>query len=132
MDDAALVGIAQPVGDLVDDVQLPDHRERHVVSNQRAERVAIDVLHGDVQLPVVVADVVDRDDVGVLETARRLGLAHEAAAQVLAVDPEELERHVPIDDGVARQVQHTHAAFPEEAFDFVPADDGGHLAHERS
>ena len=72
---------------------------------------------------VVVADVVDGDDVGVLEPAGRLRLAHEAAAQVLAVDAQQLERDVAVEHGVAGQVQHAHAAFPEEALDLVPPDD---------
>jgi hypothetical protein len=132
VDDAALVGEPEPVGDLVGDIQLPDRRERRVVADQDSQGVAIDVLHGDVQLPVVVAHVVDRDDVGVLEPAGRLSFTNEAAAQVLAVDAEQLQGDVPVDDGVAGEVEHTHPALAEEAIHFESTDDRGHVAHERS
>ena len=129
VDDASLMREAETVGHFVDDVELADRRKRRIVSDQRRERVAIDVLHGDIELTVVVADVVDGDDVGVLEPAGRLSFTHEATAQVLAIDAQEFQRHVAVEHGVAGEVQHPHAPFPEESLDVVPPDARGDVVH---
>ncbi len=123
------MGVPQAIRDLVDDVELANRGERDVVADQRGQGVAIDVLHGDVELPLVIAHVVDGDDVGVLEPPGRLRLPHQSATKILPVDSEQLQRHVPVDDRVARQVEHPHAALAEEALDVVPADNRGDFTH---
>ena len=39
------------------------------------------------------------------------------------------DRRPPIEHGIAGQVQHPHAPFPKEAFDFVPTDTRGDVIH---
>ena len=56
--------------------------EAPLALQQRLELAPLDVAHGDVQLAVDLAGVVDRDDVGMLQRGRQLGLGQEAFAEV--------------------------------------------------
>jgi hypothetical protein len=91
------------------------------------ERDALDELHGDEDVVLVGADVVDRDDVGVREAGHRLGLAQEASAgDVLAlaaeVRVEQLDGDLAVELGVPRGVDDAHAAGADQAQDVEPPD----------
>jgi hypothetical protein len=89
----------------------------------RAEVLAVDEPHRQVQHTVRVARVVDRDDVRVLEAGRDGGLPLEAVA-VLPVGGERRRQHLQGDRApqvqVARAVDDPHAALADERFDAVP------------
>ena len=70
--------------------------ELPVGAQDLGERAALHVLHGDEVGAVVLAPVVDADDVGVGEVGRRLGLAAEALDEV-GVDGELGEQHLDRD-----------------------------------
>ncbi len=99
VDDAGRVGDGQGVGDLDGDGQRRKGDEGTAVQ-QLLERVALDELHHDVDEPVLLAHVVDRADVGVLEGRAQAGLPFEAAAGGLALGElgaQRLDDHRPVE-----------------------------------
>ena len=105
MDDAAGVGGSEGVGERNPHAQELGSGEsrwgRHL-----AESPALDELHGEEAPAGVFLDRVDGHDAGMIERRDRARLALEAS-ETLAVRgellPNELERHVPLEPGVARQ-----------------------------
>ena len=86
------------------------------------ERAAVHVLHDDVRVAVVLARVVDLDDVGVGEPRREARLADEAVSEdgvVGQVAGEHLDRHRPLELVVPRKVDDGHAAAAEHVGDAV-------------
>ena len=81
MDDAALMREADTGEDLPDDLHRLGRRQPAL--DQVLERCAIDVLHRDPVAALVLAAVVDRDDVRVLEAGRGLRLAAESLDELL-------------------------------------------------
>ena len=64
---------------------------------------------------LVLTDLVDRDDVGMVEGRRRLRLALEAADALLVphqLGRQNLERDAPLERLILRQVDLAHAAGP--------------------
>ena len=84
----------------------------------RAQRLALDELHGDEQAHLAGADVVDGDDVGVRQPRQRLRLALQARAHrrrvVGAIGAQHLERDGAVELRIVRAVDHAHAALAEE------------------
>ncbi len=90
-----------------------------------AERVGGEELHRDPHVPVVGADVVDRQHVGMGDSRHRLGLAAQAglgSAMTAAGTPEQLERDLALQLGVIAAVDHAHAAVAGDAHDDVATD----------
>ena len=94
---------------------------------QLAERAALDELHGEETPAGVFLDRVDGHDAGMIERRDRARLALEAS-ETLAVRgelfPNELERHVALEPGVARQEDLAHTARAERAQDAVVGEGG--------
>ena len=78
MDDAALVRMRERVRQLPSVVHDMLGRQRTGVQH-RAERLSLDQLHGDVRLPVGLADFVHRADVRMVEGSRGAVLPAPAA-----------------------------------------------------
>ena len=79
--DAGAVRGGECVGHLRRDAQR--FGEPHALArDQLIQRLAIHQLHDDVGLPVLLADFMDGDDVGVVQRRSRFGLLHEARAAV--------------------------------------------------
>ena len=126
MDDAdgvgggeALAGGGEDLEDLAPGAAL--------VGEPGAQGLAGDQLHGDEELVVDAADLVDLDDVGVGEAGEGLGLALEAGladAEAVVVDAgaQELEGDAAVELGVVGGVDDGHAAVAEGAGDDVAAD----------
>ena len=114
--DAARVRGLEGIGDL----RRRDRAASRACSGPAAEpvpqRLALEQLHGDERLALVLADVVDRADVGVLERGGRAGLALQplerlrVPAQLLR---QELQRHAAAELQVLRLVDDAHAAAAE-------------------
>ena len=97
------------------------------------EGLALDVLHGQDEAAVLLAEVVEVDDVGVLELGQRLGLLEEAGLDVgvrRQLGRQDLERDLLVGHLVAALVDHAHAALPEHVDELVDPEDG--LADERA
>ena len=75
----------------------------------------------------MLADVEDGDDVRMMEPAGRSGLARKALTDVARVEAlaQQLDGDRSIDGGVARKIEHTHAAAAESALDLVAPDRAG-------
>ncbi len=81
--------------------------------NPLRERVPLDIFHHQVRSPVVLADLVQLADVRMLEPRDGLGLGAEPLprfARGLARQLDHLDRHVPPQGRLARQVDDPHAA----------------------
>ena len=72
VDDAFVVRVVEAAGHLLDDLELAPHRNRDAVVDLLRERDPLDVLHHDVGLTFVLAEVENGDDVAVGEVADRL------------------------------------------------------------
>ena len=98
---------------------------RVALRHDGAQRPAVHQLHRDEGHPVDLADVVDRDGVGVAQRGRGAGLAEQArrALRVLGVvDVQELERHVAPQHCVAGAEDAPHPTLPEERLEAVATE----------
>jgi hypothetical protein len=106
------------------DHRVPAARRR---AQPRAQRPALDVLHGDEELVAERSDVVHRDDVGVSEACHRLRLTGESGTQRGRVRRrqrwvDELERHHAVQIRVLRGAHRPHPAGADDAKDPIAAD----------
>jgi hypothetical protein len=128
VDDAGRVRRGQRVRDLGGDAErLGDGQA--LLRDRLAQGLAAQVLHHDEVEAVVVRDVVDGHDVGVIERGRRARLAEEAGpARRVArtVGGQDLERDEAVEPGIAGLVHDGHASLAQLLHDLVveepPAD----------
>jgi hypothetical protein len=88
------------------------------------QRLALQVLHDEERRPVVLADVVHVDHVGVVDAPGSLRLADEALHGALVrgeLGQHPLERHALAGEGVSRRVHSAHAALADHVLDAVLA-----------
>ena len=122
---------------------LGDDRRRHVRFQpspdvqQPREVGALDEAHRHVEQPVLLAGVVDRHDVRVLDRRRGAELALEAAAELLVLGElgrDHLQRHLAIERDVARAIDDSHPAAARDVLDHVVGErrPGLELRHSRS
>ena len=104
-------------------------RERHRLGDgQRpaleaiGERLALEQLHGDEQLPAVLADLVDLAHVRVVDARRGARLAPEALAGRLVGLGDRLDRDLAPEALVLGGEDDAHAALPEPVEDAVAAE----------
>ena len=110
MDDAFGVGSVESIGNLDSDGEqrLQIHR---TVADQVLQGVAVEELHGDERLAVLVADVVDGADIGMVEGGRGLGLTPETLQSLAVLGHsfgQEFQSHKAIEPGVLGLVDDTH------------------------
>ena len=112
-------GFQRP-GELGADRDRPLRRQAPSSIEQLPKVDPVDPLHHQVEAAVLVADVVDGDDVRVVHRGGQLRLAKEALAvfglrgDLLA---DHLQRHVAFERLLARLVDDTHAACPRDVAD---------------
>ena len=82
MDDAAAVGVLEALADLDREIDFP--RQAHLLGprSRRCRSSPSQVLHRQVGLPLVLAEIVDRDDVLVRQLTGGARLAKEALAHL--------------------------------------------------
>ena len=115
----------EPVEDLLHHRELVLERLQLPLRQQLAQVLALEQLHGHVGHAALLAEVVDRDDVGVVEPGRGLRLVLEAlaGAWVLAQLAEhDLDRDVAPEHGVVGAEDLAHGARADLADDLVLAD----------
>ncbi len=126
VDDAVLVREGERRRDVPRDADRVVHRQLFVALEQVAQRFALHVGHDEVEESVRLAGVVQRQDVGMLETGDRFDLVEEpvpaddrrnAGAQHLDGDRAAVAQ-------VLRQAHDRAAALPEDALDRVALSNG--------
>ncbi len=128
MNDAGGVGRIQRVGQLREDAgDLPN---RHLtVRDARGQGFARVVGHGDERLAGMVADLVHRRDVGMIERAGGARLAQQAGRGFRIMDRsrrKKFERDPPFEFRIFGQIHRAHAAGADVADDPVVRDVGAY------
>ena len=111
------------------DAQANRHRLRGAqrpALEKVGEHLALEQLHGDEQLPVVLADLVDLADVGMIDARRGPGFPPESLARGLvpAKRGHRLDGDRPFQPRVAGRVDDAHPALAEFVHDGVVPDAG--------
>ena len=126
VDDAALVGHVEPLGEVLDDPGGDPRIDRaRMAPEPLRQRAPGAELLGDEHHAVALADVVDRDEVGVREPRRQLGLADEAPAHAAGDEclrVGDLEGDVAAEERVERLVDRGEAPLPHGADDLEAID----------
>ena len=126
VDDARRMRAAQPLEDLEDDLDLPAEGEGRALSQRVLQVLAVQELHRDERRAVgVVAEVEDRDDVGVDHPGDGPGLALEADLPLgifRDLREHDLERHVALEERVVGLVHDPHGSLAQPVDDFVLAE----------
>jgi hypothetical protein len=113
-------------GDLAARVDRTVGAQPALLAEHRSEVGAVDVLHRQVQQPVHLAGVVDRDHVRVLERGGDPRLALEALAEALrlrVLRGDDLDRGAALEVEVLGPVHDAHPAPADAGIDAVPGDD---------
>ena len=110
MHHAVRVRVLERTGDLRADGRDLARRERAAGVQDVAEALAVDELHHEERAVRVLAPVVDRHHVRVVEARGRPGLAPEALARTLRLRRRQLHRHPAVEQHVARGEDLAHAA----------------------
>lgn len=124
MHDATSVRSRQPAGDLSRDLEGVARRQVPPL-DPSAQRLALEQLRDQVQTAAVLADVVDHEQIGVIQRARRASLRLEAAPP-LGIVAERLQQHLDGDLAaepvVPRAVDLAHATRAQRADDHEGPD----------
>ena len=126
MDEAMAVGGVERPAELRHDAGRPLGSEAPLGADERAQVGPVDVAHDDEQHAVVLARVVDGEDVGVLDRGGGLGLGHEALAKVRVVGEaraDDLQRDGSLEAELRRAVDDAHPAAPGQRVDAVVGED---------
>ena len=122
MDEPPCVSGVEGFRDLRADGDRAGGPERALFLQQSLEIRALDVAHGEVELPVGLAGVMDGDDVGMLERGSEARLDEEALAKPAILGKawrEQLERDGSLERDVIGAVDDAHATAPEQLLDAV-------------
>ncbi len=123
MDDPLLVGRGEALGDLHRVVDRLADRDR-ARAEAAPERLALEQLRDDVRRAFVAADVVDRGDVRMVETARGRGLLLEAVETIRVLGErrgQDLDRDLALEPRILRAVDLAHPPGADRREDFVGA-----------
>ena len=135
MDDAVVVRIFERVEQLAHDTHDFGHREALVVLEVILEFASVHKLHRDEGGAVVVAEIVDGNDIRMIEASRGFGFALKTRYHVARLGALELvaaygfQRDRALDRRVEGLVHDAHRAAPELAQDFVFAEFERGFAH---
>jgi hypothetical protein len=132
MDHVHLVRRGSPGAHLLEPADLLGDGHRSPALDDFGQRVALEVLHDDVRLGGDLAEVVDRDDVGVVEGGGGTRFAREALRGIgdVEVAEEDLDGHHAPEHGIVGHVHDAHAPARELALNFVAPDLRPGLQHE--
>ncbi len=125
VDDPVLMGVVEPVADLDHQGQLVLERDLAALADEELELLAVEELHDDEEATLVLAQVVDDDDVRVVEAGAGLGFPVESGLQLvgdLRFARDHLERDEPIEDRVVGLVDGAHPAAADALDDPVLPD----------
>ena len=134
MDDAARVRVVERCGDLAHEPDDFLGLEVRALGQHVGDRTAVDELHREERIAILLAQVEERHDARVAERPRDLGLVLEAVdegavlrARARDVQPDGLDRQLALDQGIEGLVDSPHRPVAEVPRDLVAADRGGDL-----
>ena len=113
MDDAAAMGGGQRGGDLAADLQNLFHGDRSIAAQTLGQGLTCDEFHDQKVGPVLLADIEEGADVGVVERGDGPGLALETRPELLVrgeVRREDLDGHISIEARVVGSPDLPHAS----------------------
>ncbi|OQA33474.1 MAG: hypothetical protein BWY56_02044 [Acidobacteria bacterium ADurb.Bin340] len=119
MHDARMMGIGQAVADLGQDLQR-FRAAQGLLAEQVLQIVALHVFHGDEEDALVLAEFIDRHQVGVVQNPCGPGLPLEALLGLLAPRggrKDGLDGHLPPDGRVDAEVDLAHGPLPKASLD---------------
>ena len=102
---------------MLDETERALGLESAFAAEQLAEIGALDVSHGEVEGSTLLAGSESGDDMGVVETRRKLGLAEETSAEALVprqLRREQLQRDAPSRSRFRSEVDRAHRPSSEE------------------
>ena len=124
VDDAVDVRVVEPFADIDRDVQLAAHAQLLRAGHALLQILPLEELHREVGLTLVLAEVVDGDDVAVRQLTGGPGLAEESFTEVSALvnrRRDHLDRHRPLQQRVVGAVHDTHPALSQSLEELIAA-----------
>jgi hypothetical protein len=124
MDNPLVMSRRQPVGDRRREIDGLEERQG-TLRQAGSKRVAGQQLGDDVGSAAIVADVIERQDVGMRERRDRLGFSLEPierGAVGCESRRQDLDRHLAIEPRIAGAIHLAHPAFANLGDDFVGSD----------
>jgi hypothetical protein len=134
VDETAAVRGVERARDLGENRDRTIGRELGLAFEHGLQVTPLDVAHGEVELPIVFARLVDRDHVRVVERGRHTRLLQEALAESLVpgeLGSDQLERDRALEREIGRSVNDAHAAPPDDGFHAVAREDSPRFHHAR-
>lgn len=124
VDQIPMVGVLEGVGDLIDHLQGPAPVEAARVVDQGVQRLAFDQFHRKEVSAGILADKVDRNDVGMAESGLGAGLSSEPLDQpgLFEVGGQHFEGDGPIQRYVSAPVDRSHRTGADEIPNFEVAE----------
>jgi hypothetical protein len=132
VNDPGFVRGREPLGNLLRDLDHPLQSEAAVV-HLRAERLSFDQLGDEVLGVAVRADVVDRQDVGMIEGAGRDRFLREATLPIGiegGVVVEDFDRDEALQARVSRAIDLAHPARAQRAHDLIRPESREEFRHQ--
>ncbi len=126
-----LVRVAGTGAQLLHPAELVGKGDGGLSSDEAGEGFTGHVLHHDERLRVVLAEVVDRDDIRVAQRRGSACLARESFAGVgqIEIASEHFDRDHAAEDGIVGHIHCAHAPATKFSLDLVPTDLGTRLEH---
>ena len=121
MNDASLVRSAETACDLQGVLDRLTHR-KSALSEACAQRLPFEQLRDDERRPVVLADLIDGEDVGMIERCGRLRFLFEAAKTFFVMRKgyrQDFDRDVAPERRLPRAIHFAHPASAKQRDDFV-------------
>jgi hypothetical protein len=124
VDDRHLVRVTGTTRELLHPAELVDQGDRRLAADHFSQRFAGHVLHDDVWLRGVFAEVVHGDDMRVRQGCGRARFTGEAFARVRKVEvfAEHFDRDEAAEQRVVRGIDRSHASASKASLDLIASD----------
>ncbi len=120
MHDSRGMGRSQGLGDLTADLQYLI--ERSFLPSQRSERVLVNQLHDDIGLLPILANIVDRANVRMIQRRGHASLSLKSLQEVRILDAirrQEFQGDLTAEPRILREEDLPHAAFAQSLENFI-------------